>query len=162
MREFKFFKGYVYLGEIDLPMVRRMVGRTIANELVPVQPLGSPDNDFHILRNSLYGALRIRECAVISASIRDFNLWKRQNFDLNNVNMVTSGEFLHTNVNYNVTTRYRAITHVHECRGLFFDDYTKTDRTNELLNHTHDEYMVNHIRQVIVEVRLHTRQENNI
>jgi len=162
MREFKFFKGYVYLGEIDLPMISRVVTGTIAQDLVPVQPLGAPNNDFHILRNSLYGALRIRECAVISASIRDFNLWKRQNFDLNNVNMVTSGEFLHTNGNYNVTTRYRAITDVHECRGLFFDDYTKTDRTNELLNHTYDEYMVNHIRQVIVEVRLHTRQENNI
>ena len=40
IRDFNFFKGYVYLGEIDLPMVRRMAGRTIAQDhLVSIEQI---------------------------------------------------------------------------------------------------------------------------
>ena len=42
MREFKFFVGYVYMGEIRLPMMTRVVPTTIAQDLVPVQPMRQP------------------------------------------------------------------------------------------------------------------------
>ena len=44
MIKFNFLKGYVYKGVIDLPMTtRRMAGRTIAQDLVPVHPMEGPD-----------------------------------------------------------------------------------------------------------------------
>ena len=50
MIKFNFLKGYVYKGVIDLPMTtRRMAGRTIAQDLVPVQPMEGPRGDiFHL------------------------------------------------------------------------------------------------------------------
>jgi len=58
MREFNFFKGYVYLGEIDLPMVRRMSGRTIAQDLVPIQPMGTPRGDLFYMEQPTINRLR--------------------------------------------------------------------------------------------------------
>lgn len=98
-----------------------------------------------------------RECAVITPSIRDFNNWRNETFDRSSVFIITIGDFAHTNGNNNITTRYRSISHVHECRGLMFDDYITTRRTNELLNSI-DEYHINHINEVINEVRLQIRQ----
>ena len=158
MVQFKFFKGRVYSDEYTLPTLRRMSGRTIANELVPVQPLGPPDNDFHILRNSLYGALRMRECAVIASSVRDFNNWRNGIFDRNNISIITNRGFTHINGNNNVTTRYTAITRIDDCYGITFDDYITTDRIEDILLSGYDD-TIDHIRQLIVEVNLHTRNE---
>ena len=163
MRQFKFFQGTGYFYTVNLPIARRMSGRTIANELVPVQPLGSPDNDVRILRNSVYGALGIREVAVISASLRDFANWKRDNFTPTEVMLNTGGEFLYIDPHNNVLTRYRAILNVSDCRGLFFNEYISTNRTMEILSREyHDDYIINHINDIISEVRLPTRQEGNI
>ena len=155
MKKFKFFQKEQYTP--NLPFTRYLAGRTISNELVPVEPLGPPSTDVRILRNSVYGALNIRECAVIASSIRDFNNWKREIFDLNFVNMITSGCFTHTNGNNGVITRYRAITNVNHCWGQIFDDYVLTDRISDILASRYHDTM-NDIRQLIVEVRLHIRR----
>jgi len=160
MKTFKFFHKNNYYGD-GLPIARRMSGRTIANELLPVQPLGSPDNDLHILRNSLYGALRIRECAVISASIRDFNNWRNGIFDRNNISIITNRSFTHINGNNYVATRYTAITTMNDCRGCAFDDYITTDRIEDILLSGYDD-TIDYIRQIIVEVNLHTRDNETL
>jgi hypothetical protein len=155
MKPFKFFQKEDYF----IPRARRGVGRTIAQDLVPVQPLGPPDNDFHILRNSLYGALRIRECAVIASSIRDFNNWRNETFDRSGVFIITNRDFTHTNGNNNQTTRYKAIISIYDCRGLMFDDYITTDRIEDILSSGFED-TIDSIRQLIVEVNLHTRDES--
>ena len=134
-----------------------MAGRTIAQDLVPVQPLGSPDNDLHILRNSLYGALRTRECAVIASSIRNFNNWRNETFDRSSVFIITNRDFTHTNGNNNQTTRYTAITTINDCRGYMFDDYILTDRIHDILSSGYNE-TIDHIHQLVDEVGLTLRQ----
>jgi hypothetical protein len=142
---------------LSLPHVRRMAGRTIAQDLVPVQPMGPPDNDFHILRNSLYGALRTRECAVIASSMRDFNNWRNETFDRSGVFIITNRDFTHTNGNNNQTTRYRAITRIDDCYGLTFDDYILTDRIHDILSSGYNE-TIDYIHQLVDEVGLTLRQ----
>ena len=118
-----------------------------------------PHNGIQIIRNSLYGALGIRNVAVISASLRDFANWRRDNFTPSEVMLYTGGEFLFTDPHNNITTRYRAITDISDCRGLMFDEYISTNRTMEILSRDfNDDY--NHIRQLIIEVKLHMRDEN--
>jgi hypothetical protein len=153
MKAFKFFQKEDYF----IPRARRGAGRTIAQDLVPVQPLGSPGNDFHILRNSLYGALRTRECAVIASSMRDFNNWRNETFDRSSVFIITNRDFTHTNGNNNQTTRYRAITRIDDCYGLMFDDYILTDRIHDILSSGYNE-TINHIHQLVDEVGLTLRQ----
>ena len=152
MREFKFFQKEDYF----LPIARRMGGRTIAEDLVPVQPLGPPDNDLHILRNSLYGALRTRECAVIASSMRDFNNWRNETFDRSSVFIITNRDFTHLNGNNNQTTRYRAISRIDDCYGLTFDDYILTDRIHDILSSGYNE-TIDHIHQLVDEVGLTLR-----
>jgi hypothetical protein len=152
MKPFKFFQKEDYF----LPIARRGAGRTIANELVPIQPLGPPDNDLHILRNSLYGALRTRECAVIASSIRDFNNWRNETFDRNSIFIITNGDFTYTDEN-NQTTRYTAITTINDCRGYMFDDYILTDRIHDILSSGYNE-TIDHIHQLVDEVGLTLRQ----
>ena len=41
---YKFFHGYVYTDEYTLPIARRMSGRTIANNLIQIQPMFAPLN----------------------------------------------------------------------------------------------------------------------
>ena len=156
MKPFKFFQKEDYF----LPITRRGAGRTIAYELVPVQPLGPPDNDLHILRNSLYGALRTREreCAVIASSMRDFNNWRNETFDRSSVFIITNRDFTHTNGNNNQTTRYTAITTINDCRGYMFDDYILTDRIHDILSSGYNE-TIDHIHQLVDEVNLHIRDE---
>jgi hypothetical protein len=139
IKPFKFFQKEDYF----LPIVRRGAGRTIAQDLVPVQPLGPPDNDFHIL----------------SSSIRDFNNWRNETFDRSGVFIITNRDFTHTNGNNNQTTRYRAITRIDDCYGLMFDDYITTDRIEDIILSGYED-TIDHIRQLIVEVNLHTRHEN--
>jgi hypothetical protein len=146
---------------LSLPHVRRMAGRTIAQDLVQVQPLGPPDNDFHILRNSLYGALRTRECAVIASSMGDFNNWRNETFDRNSIFIITNRDFTHLNGNNNQTTRYRAISRIDDCYGLTFDDYITTDRIEDILSSVFDD-TIDSIRELIVEVNLHTRDNETI
>lgn len=156
MKTFKFLSNnddYV----LSLPHVRRMAGRTIAQDLVPVQPLGSPDNDLHILRNSLYGALRTRECAVIASSIRNFNNWRNETFDRNSIFIITNRDFTHLNGNNNQTTRYTAITTINDCRGYMFDDYILTDRIHDILSSGYNE-TIDYIHQLVDEVGLTLRQ----
>jgi hypothetical protein len=153
MKPFKFFQKEDYF----LPRARRGAGRTIAQDLVPVQPLGPPDNDFHILRNSLYGALRTRECAVIASSMRDFNNWRNETFDRSSVFIITNRDFTHLNGNNNQTTRYRAITRIDDCYGLTFDDYITTDRIHDILSSGYNE-TIDHIHQLVDEVGLTLRQ----
>jgi hypothetical protein len=153
MKAFKFFQKEDYF----IPRARRGSGRTIAQDLVPVQPMGPPDNDFHILRNSLYGALRTRECAVISSSIRNFNNWRNETFDRSSVFIITNRDFTHTNGNNNQTTRYRAITRIDDCYGLMFDDYILTDRIHDILSSGYNE-TIDHIHQLVDEVGLTLRQ----
>jgi hypothetical protein len=153
MKAFKFFQKEDYF----IPRARRGSGRTIAQDLVPIQPLGPPDNDFHILRNSLYGALRTRECAVIASSMRDFNNWRNETFDRSGVFIITNRDFTHTNGNNNQTTRYRAITRIDDCYGLTFDDYILTDRIHDILSSGYNE-TIDHIHQLVDEVGLTLRQ----
>ena len=101
---------------------------------------------------------RTRQCAVITASIRDFNNWKRSIFDMAHVYMITSGRFEHTNGNNGVVTTYIAITEVHQCQGHMYDDYLITRRTNELLSHPYDDEVINHINELIAEVSRCTRR----
>jgi hypothetical protein len=158
MIKFNFLKGYVYKGVIDLPMTtRRMAGRTIARDLVPVQPLGPLNNDFHILRNSLYGAMGLRDIAVIASSIQNFNNWRNENFDRNSICIITNGDFTYTEEN-NQTTRYTAITTINDCRGYTFDDYILTDRIYDILSSGYDE-TINHIHQLVDEVGLNLRND---
>jgi hypothetical protein len=153
MKAFKFFQKEDYF----IPRARRGSGRTIAQDLVPVQPLGPPDNDFHILRNSLYGALRTRECAVISSSVTDFNNWRNETFDRSSVFIITNRDFTHLNGNNNQTTRYTAITTINDCRGYTFDDYILTDRIHDILSSGYNE-TIDHIHQLVDEVGLTLRQ----
>jgi hypothetical protein len=153
IKPFKFFQKEDYF----IPRARRGAGRTIAQDLVPVQPLGSPDNDFHILRNSLYGALRTRECAVIASSIQNFNNWRNETFDRSSVFIITNRDFTHTNGNNNQTTRYTAITTINHCRGYTFDDYILTDRIHDILSSGYNE-TIDHIHQLVDEVGLTLRQ----
>jgi hypothetical protein len=153
MKPFKFFQKEDYF----IPRARRGAGRTIAQDLVPVQPLGPPDNDFHILRNSLYGALRTRECAVIASSMRDFNNWRNETFDRSSVFIITNRDFTYLNGNNNQTTRYRAITRIDDCYGLTFDDYILTDRIHDILSSGYNE-TIDHIHQLVDEVGLTLRQ----
>jgi hypothetical protein len=153
MKAFKFFQKEDYF----LPIARRGAGRTIAQDLVPIQPLGPPDNDFHILRNSLYGALRTRECAVIASSVGDFNNWRNETFDRSSVFIITNRDFTHTNGNNNQTTRYGAITRIDDCYGLMFDDYILTDRIHDILSSGYNE-TIDHIHQLVDEVGLTLRQ----
>ena len=157
MKAFKFFQKEDYF----IPRARRGAGRTIAQDLVPVQPLGPPDNDLHILRNSLYGALRTRECAVIASSVGDFNNWRNETFDRSGVFIITNRDFTHTNGNNNQTTRYRAITRIDDCYGLMFDDYILTDRIHDILSSGYNE-TIDHIHQLVDEVNLHTRDNETI
>ena len=159
MKTFKFFQKNDYY-TVNLPIARRGVGRTIANELVQVQPLGPPNNDVRILRNSIYGASGIKEVAVISASLRDFANWRRENFTPGEVVILYGAEFLFTDPHNNITTRYRAILGLSDCRGLMFDEYISTNRTMEILMRDfHDDYIIDYIRQLINEVKLHMRDE---
>jgi hypothetical protein len=137
MKEFKLLRGYVY-GDYTLPIARRGAGRTIANEL-----LLTP---------------RTRECAVIASSVRDFNNWRTMTFERNNVFIITNRDFLHTNGVSGIPTRYRSISRIDDCRGLTFDDYITTDRIEDILSSVFDD-TIDHIRQLIVEVNLHTRDE---
>jgi hypothetical protein len=157
MKPFKFFQKEDYF----LPIARRGAGRTIAQDLVPIQPLGPPDNDFHILRNSLYGALRTRECAVIASSVGDFNNWRNETFDRSSVFIITNRDFTHLNGNNNQTTRYRSITRIDDCYGLTFDDYILTDRIHDILSSGYNE-TIDHIHQLVDEVNLHTRDNETI
>ena len=151
MKPFKFFQKEDYF----LPRARRGSGRTIAQSLVPVQPLGPPDSALHILRNSFYGAMGLRDIAVISSSIRNFNNWRNENFDRNSICIITSGDFTYTDEN-NQTTRYTAITTINDCRGYTFDDYILTDRIHDILSSGYNE-TIDHIHQLVDEVGLNLR-----
>lgn len=135
MKPFKFFQKEDYF----LPIARRGAGRTIAYGLVPVQPL----------------VPRTRECAVIASSVADFNHWRTGLFDRNDVFIITNRDFTHTNGNNNQTTRYTAITRINDCRGLTFDDYITTNRIGDILLSGYED-TIDHIRQLIVEVNIHT------
>ena len=137
MKPFKFFQKEDYF----IPRARRGAGRTIAQYLVPVQPLGS----------------RTRECAVIASSIRNFNNWRNETFDRSGVFIITNRDFTHTNGNNNQTTRYRAITRIDDCRGLMFDDYILTDRIRDILSSGYNE-TIDYIHQLVDEVGLTLRQ----
>jgi hypothetical protein len=155
MKPFKFFKGRVYSGEYTLPIARRGAGRTIANELVQVQPLGPPDSALRIIINSFYGTMGLRDIAVIASSIQNFNNWKNENFDRNSICVITSGDFTYTDEN-NQTTRYTAITTINDCRGYTFDDYILTDRIHDILSSGYDE-TINHIHQLVDQVGINLR-----
>ena len=102
---------------------------------------------------------RTRECAVIASSVQDFNYWRNGTFDRSHAFIVTNRDFLHTNGVSGIPTRYRAITRIDDCYGLTFDDYITTDRIEDILLSGYED-TVDHIRQLICEVNLHTRDEN--
>ena len=102
---------------------------------------------------------RTRECAVIASSVQDFNYWRNETFDRSHAFIVTNRDFLHTNGVSGIPTRYRAITRIDDCYGLTFDDYITTDRIEDILLSGYED-TVDHIRQLICEVNLHTRDEN--
>mgnify|MGYP000962479953 CR=1 FL=1 len=137
IKPFKFFQKEDYF----LPIARRGSGRTIAYDLVPIQPL-SP---------------RTRECAVIASSIRNFNNWRNETFDRSSVFIITNRDFTHTNGNNNQTTRYTAITTINDCRGYMFDDYILTDRIHDILSSGYNE-TIDYIHQLVDEVGLTLRQ----
>ena len=137
MKPFKFFQKEDYF----LPIARRGSGRTIAYDLVPIQPLGS----------------RTRECAVIASSIQNFNNWRNETFDRSSVFIITNRDFTHLNGNNNQTTRYRSITRIDDCYGLTFDDYILTDRIHDILSSGYNE-TIDHIHQLVDEVGLTLRQ----
>jgi hypothetical protein len=137
MKAFKFFQKEDYF----LPIARRGAGRTIAQDLVPIQPMGP----------------RTRECAVISSSMRDFNNWRNETFDRNSIFIITNRDFTHLNGNNNQTTRYTAITTINDCRGYMFDDYILTDRIHDILSSGYNE-TIDHIHQLVDEVGLTLRQ----
>jgi len=137
IKPFKFFQKEDYF----LPIARRGSGRTIAYDLVPIQPL-SP---------------RTRECAVIASSMRDFNNWRNETFDRSSVFIITNRDFTHLNGNNNQTTRYRAISRIDDCYGLTFDDYILTDRIHDILSSGYNE-TIDYIHQLVDEVGLTLRQ----
>jgi hypothetical protein len=142
MKEFKFLrKNDHYV--LSLPLIRRMAGRTVYNELFDVVP----------------AVPRTRECAVIASSIQDFNYWRNGTFDRSHAFIVTNRDFLHTNGVSGIPTRYRAITRIDDCYGLTFDDYITTDRIEDILLSGYED-TIDYIRQLIVEVNLHTRDED--
>jgi hypothetical protein len=141
MLDFKFFQKEDYF----IPRARRGAGRTIAYGLVPVQPM----------------VPRTRECAVIASSMGDFNNWRNETFDRNSIFIITNRDFTHLNGNNNQTTRYRAISRIDDCYGLTFDDYITTDRIEDILSSVFDD-TIDSIRQLIVEVNLHTRDNETI
>ena len=154
MKPFKFFQKP--MGEITLPMISRVVtSRTISRDLVPVLPLGPPDGVLRIIRNSSYGAVGLRDIAVIASSIQNFNNWRNETFDRNSICMITSGDFTYTDEN-NQTTRYTAITTINDCRGYTFDDYILTDRIHDILSSGYNE-TIDHIHQLVDEVGLNLR-----
>ena len=97
-----------------------------------------------------------RVCAVIASSVQDFNNWRNEIFDRNNIFIITNKDFTHTNENYNVTTRYIAILNMNDLEGLTFDDYTKTDRIQSILSSNYVNVIAD-IRRLIVEVKLQIR-----
>jgi hypothetical protein len=97
-----------------------------------------------------------REVAVVSASDHDFRIWRSETFSWDSVNIITNGHFSYTDDN-NIITRYRVITTINECNGLMFDDYITTRRLNDILNSGYED-TINHINELINEVRLHIRQ----
>ena len=137
IKPFKFFQKEDYF----LPIARRGSGRTIAYDLVPIQPLGP----------------RTRECAVIASSIRNFNNWRNETFDRNSIFIITNRDFTHLNGNNNQTTRYTAITTINDCRGYMFDDYILTDRIHDILSSGYNE-TIDYIHQLVDEVGLTLRQ----
>jgi len=140
MKDFKFLTKNDY-DSLGLPIIRRMVGRTIANE-----QLSTPTT---------------RECAVIASSVQDFNNWRNETFDRSSVFIITNRDFTHLNGNNNQTTRYRAISRIDDCYGLTFDDYITTDRIEDILASVFDD-TIDHIRRLIVEVNLHTRDNERV
>ena len=140
LKPFKFLRNN---NDYVLPIARRGSGRTIAYGLVPVQPM----------------VPRTRECAVIASSVQDFNYWRNGTFDRSHAFIVTNRDFLHTNGVSGIPTRYRAITRIDDCYGLTFDDYITTDRIEDILLSGYED-TVDHIRQLIAEVNLHTRDED--
>lgn len=116
--------------------ITRRSGRTIANELLSLPTT--------------------RECAVIASSVQDFNNWRNETFDRNNLFIITNRDFTHTNGNNNITTRYRAITTINECFGQLFNDYIVTDRITDILSSRYDD-TTNHICRLMSEVIRHTR-----
>ncbi len=97
-----------------------------------------------------------REVAVVSASDHDFRIWRSETFSWDSINLITNSYFSFTYDNR--TTTYRAITYVNECQGLMFDDYITTRRINEILRQGNDAIMIEHVNELINEVRLHIRQ----
>ena len=140
MKDFKFLTKNDY-DSLGLPIIRRMAGRTIVNEL-----LSTPST---------------RECAVIASSVQDFNNWRNETFDRSSVFIITNRDFTHLNGNNNQTTRYRAISRIDDCYGLTFDDYITTDRIEDILASVFDD-TIDHIRRLIVEVNLHTRDNERV
>jgi hypothetical protein len=140
MKDFKFLTKNDY-DSLGLPIIRRMAGRTIANELI-----STPTT---------------RECAVIASSVQDFNNWRNETFDRSSVFIITNRDFTHLNGNNNQTTRYRAISRIDDCYGLTFDDYITTDRIEDILASVFDD-TIDHIRRLIVEVNLHTRDNERV
>ena len=140
LKPFKFLRNN---NDYVLPIARRGSGRTIAYGLVPVQPM----------------VPRTRECAVIASSVQDFNYWRNERFDRSHAFIVTNRDFLHTNGVSGIPTRYRAITRIDDCYGLTFDDYITTDRIEDILSSGYED-TIDHIRQLIVEVNLHTRDND--
>jgi hypothetical protein len=159
MKTFKFFHENNHYG-YSLPIATRVSGRTITNELVPVRLMNPPGSPLHMLRNSFYGAMGLRDIAVIASSIQNFINWRNETFDISSICIITSGDFTYTDEN-NLTTRYTAITTINDCRGYTFDDYITTDRIEDILLSGYDD-TINHIRQIIVEVNLHTRDNETI
>lgn len=98
----------------------------------------------------------VREVAVVATSSHDFRIWRSENFSWDSVNIITNGHFSYTDDN-NIITRYRSITTINDCRGLMFDDYITTRRLNDILNSGYED-TINHINELINEVRLHIRQ----
>ncbi len=113
----------------------------------------------HTERQERPATPRTRECAVIASSIQDFNYWRNGTFDRSHAFIVTNRDFLHTNGVSGIPTRYRAITRIDDCYGLTFDDYITTDRIEDILLSGYED-TIDYIRQLIVEVNLHTRDED--
>jgi len=159
MREFKLLRGYGLLSMISLPLIRRNSVRPI-DDLVSMEEMEGPNNDFHILRNSLYGAMGLRDIAVIASSVQNFNNWRNETFDRNSICIITNRDFTYNEEN-NQTTRYTAITTINDCRGYTFDDYILTDRIHDILSSGYDE-TINHIHQLIDQVGINLRDNENI
>ena len=164
MREFKFFVGYVENNPFEdyfIPVRRRRAGMNILQDLVPVQPMEEPrGNLFHLIRNPPNGAMGLRDVAVIASSIQNFNNWRNETFDRNSICIITNRDFTYNEEN-NQTTRYTAITTINDCRGYTFDDYILTDRIYDILSSVYDE-TINHIHQLIYEVGINLRDNENI